>query len=287
MKHLLPIQSRPGSAALIFLCTLQLMTHTTVAQQQRNIQLNDIPDNINVIGNQSLNVRNILVAAPTGPNGTGVVRGININVPVMDNGLSSNAGGPNVQAYTSSVIPKQAVINQVANKPKTSRPAVSQAVKPKPKSVVSASPATQRPKPKGHVNTAAPKKRISRPATPVMVVPALAAPVVAAQVQAPVSNPIPTVANPPLAVQQAINTDNALVQTNIMVNVQASVINTASAPAVRSVAASGSSSSSGKSHRSGRKKHGSFYYQTNKKLLKLFAKTKNRKFDPAKCFVWK
>jgi hypothetical protein len=270
---------------LIFLCALQLMTRTAGAQQQRNIQLNDIPDNVNVIGNQSLNVRNIHVAAPTGPNGTGVVRGININVPVMDNGLSSNAGGPNVQAYTSSVIPKQVVINQVTNKPKTGRPAVSQAVKPKPKSVVSASPATQRPKPK--VNTAAPKRRISRPATPVTVVPALAAPVVAAQVQAPVTNPIPTVANPPLAVQQAINTDNALMQTNITVNVQASVINTASAPVVRNVAASGSSSSSGKSHRSGRKKHGSFYYQTNKKLLKLFAKTKNRKFDPAKCFVWK
>jgi hypothetical protein len=102
-----------------------------------------------------------------------------------------------------------------------------------------------------------------------------------------VSNPVLGTGNQFAVAEQVMNNDRNVVQSNVMSHVSAPVIATVNAPAFRSGSASGGSASSGKSHRSGRKKQGRFYYNTNKKMMKLFAKTKNRKFDPAKCFVWK
>lgn len=117
--------------------------------------------------------------------------------------------------------------------------------------------------------------------------PAIAAPVLAEQVQASVSNPLVVAANRFAVVEQVMNNDNNLVSSQVLSNVSAPALSIANAPAVRSNAVSGSSASSARSHRSGRKKHGSVYYSTSKKMKKLFARTKSQKFDPAKCFVWK
>jgi hypothetical protein len=192
-----------------------------------------------------------------------------------------------MRGYTSSLISNQVLSNQLKNKPKTTRPALVQTAKPK--RTVTSAPTVQRPKTKPQASTAAPVRRITRPVAPVVAAPVIATPAVAEQVQAqlPVSNPVIGTGNQFAVVEQVMNTDNNMMQSQVMSNVSAPVINTVSTSAVRSSAASGSSASSGKSHRFGRKKYGSFYYNTNKKLMKLFAKTKNRKFDPAKCFVWK
>lgn len=265
---------------------LQLMAQTAGAQEQQMINVNEanFRNNANVTGNQSLNVRNITTSIPTGPNGIGANQFININV--IDNGMGPNVGGPNVRGYTSSLIPKQTLTSESTNKPKTTRPVVVQKAKPKPKPVVTTS-SVQRPKPKPKTTIAAPKRPVTRPA-PVVAAPAAAVPVAMPQVQTQMvlSSPPVQISNPPLIVEQVMNNE-AIVQTNNVSAVQTAVIGTANAPAVRSSAASGGSGSSGKSHRSGRKKHGSFYYNTNKKMMKLFAKTKSKKFDPAKCFVWK
>lgn len=286
MKHLLPNQTYTGSTVLILLCMLQLTAYRAGAQQEQMLNnVNDVYNNVNVTGNQSLNNRNVNTSLPTGPNGSGFVRGITINVPVIDNGPGPNTGGPNVKGYTSSLISNQVLSNQLNNKPKTTRPAAVQTAKPK--RTVTAASAVQKPKPKPQASTGAPVRRVIRPVAPVVAAPVIATPAVAEQVQAPASNPVIGTGNQFAVVEQVMNNDNNIVQSHVMSNVSAPVINTVSAPAVSSSAASGSSASSGKSHRFGRKKHGSFYYNTNKKLMKLFAKTKNRKFDPAKCFVWK
>lgn len=285
MKHLLPYQSHYGFTALVLLCMLQLTAYRADAQEQTlNINVNNTYNNINVTGNQSLNNRNVISSVPTGPNGPGGVRAMTINMTVIDNGTGSNTGGgPNVRGYTSSLISNQRLSNQSVNKPKTTRPASVQAAKPK--RVVAATPTIQRPKP--NTTTAAPRRRVTRPAAPVVVAPVVAAPL-PVQVQAPVSNPVIGTGNESPVVEQMMNDDNNVAQSNVMSNnVSAPVISTVSAPAMRSSAVSSGSGSSGKSHRSGRKKHGSFYYTANKKMIKLFAKTKGRKFDPAKCFVWK
>ena len=278
MKQLLPCQAHNGFKALILLCLLQHTAHRANAQEQvLNTNVNDVYNNVNVSRNQSLNNRNVNAPIPTGPNGSGFVPDINVNVPVIDNGLALNTGGPNVRGYTSSLIVQQNVVSQAANKPKTTRPAAVKTVKPKGAVVA------QRPKPKPKATVAAPKRTVARPAAPVVAAPAVTEPL-----QVAVSNPAIGTGNQLAVVDQMMNTDhNTMVQSNVLSDVQAPVINTGSAPAVRSSTAPSGSGSSGKSHRSGRKKHGSFYYNTNKKMMKLFAKTKNRTFDPAKCFVWK
>ncbi len=288
MKQLLPSQTHKGFKALILLSMLQLTAYRAGAQEQMlNINVNGVYNNVSVSGNQQSNNRNVNTSVPTGPNGTGSVPAINMNAIVIDNGTGPNTGGPNMRGYTSSPVSNQTLSNQLSNKPKTNRPVAVQAVKPK--RVVAASPTVQRPKPKPKTTVAAPRRTVARPAAPVVAAPAIATPAVPEQLQAqlPVSNPVIGTGNQFAVVEQVMNNDHNIAQSHVMSNVSSPVISTLSAPAVRSSAASGSSASSGKSQRFGRKKHGSFYYNTNKKLMKLFAKTKNRKFDPAKCFVWK
>jgi hypothetical protein len=279
MKQLLLTKSRKGFTPLVLLGML-LTFQITRAQEQ----------NINV------NTRNINMVIPTqGPNGIGSLSLNNINI--MDNGTGVNIGGPNVRGYVPSVIPKQALINQVANKHKTTKPVLVQTARPKP--VVASSSTVQRPKPKpkATTTTTAPRRRVARPATPVMAAPVVAAPA-PPQVQAPVSNPVIGTGNEPVVVQQEMNDDHVVEQlnalpnvmsnsiSNVRANVSAPAISTASSSAVRRSASSGGSGSSGKSHKSGRKKHGSLAYNANKKLKKLFAQNRKGKFDPAKCFVW-
>lgn len=289
MKHLLPNQTHTGFTALLLLWMLQLTAYRAGAQQEQtfNINVNGVYNNVSVRGNQQSNNRNINTSVPTGPNGTGSVPVINMNAMVIDNGTGRNTGGPNVRGYTSSLVSNQTLSNQLSNKPKTNRPVAVQAATPK--RAVAAVPTVQRPKPKPKATTIAPRRTIARPVAPVVAAPAIASPVVVEQVQTPVpvSNPVIGTGNQLAVVEQVMNHDHNIVQSNVMSNVSAPVISTVSTSAVRSSAASGSSASSGKSHRFGRKKHGSFYYTTNKRIMKLFAKSKNRKFDPAKCFVWK
>lgn len=254
-----------------------------VQQENININVGNVYNNVNVTGNRAVNVRNINTVVSTGPNGLGNTQTISVNI--IDNGTGFNSGGPNVRGYTSSLITNQNPGNQLANKPKPKRPAAAQAAKPN--NTVAATSAVQRPKPKP--GNATPRRTVVRSSAPVVAAPAIAAPVVVEQMQAqsPVSNPLMANGNQLAVVAQVMNDDvNVQTMTNVQA-VSAPAINLVNAPAVRSSAASGGSGSSGKSHRSGRKKHGSFYYNTNKKMMKLFAKNKNRKFDPAKCFVWK
>lgn len=253
--------------------------------QQEIINVSNVYNNVNVTGNRAINVRNINTVVSTGPNGLGNTQTISVNI--IDNGTGFNVGGPNVRGYTSSLITNQSESNQLSNKPKTTRPVAVQAAKPK--NTLGAASAVQRPKPKPKTTSAAPRRTVVRPFRPAVAAPIIAAPVIVEQVQtqAPVSNPVLGTGNQFAVAEQVMNNDRNVVQSNVMSNVSAPVIATVNAPAFRSSSASGGSASSGKSHRSGRKKHGSFYYNTNKKMMKLFAKTKNRKFDPAKCFVWK
>lgn len=258
---------------MILLCVLQFITYRADSQEQTlNINVNNTYHNINVAGNQSLN-RNAFF--PTGPNGPGGTRGMAINVVVLDKGTGLNiGGGPNVRGYTPSV---QRLSNQSANKPKTARPSVQQVAKPKRQ--VAATPAVQGPKPE--TTATSPRQKGTRRAAPAVAVPA------PAPVQVAVSSPVINTANEPLVVQQVMNDDHNTMPENVISDqVSVPATSAGSAPAVRSSAASSGSGSSGR-HRFGRKKHGSFYYSTNKKVRKLFAKTKGRKFDPAKCFVWK
>ncbi len=282
MKQLRTGQGHNGFTVLLWM--LQFIAYNAAAQQEQtlNINVNDVYNNVNVINNQSLNNRNVNPTFPTGPNGRGSGRMINVNTLLIDNG-SPNTGGPNVRGYTSSLISNQTLSNQLPHKPKTRRPVAVQ--KATPKRVVSAS-GTQRPKPKPKATTTVAKRTVARPVAPVVAAAVIATPVATGPVPEPVSNPFSNNGNESVVVAQAMNSDD-IVQPQVIGNVPAPAVSTVSAPAVRSSAASGGSGSSGKSHRFGRKKHGSFYYHTNKKLMKLFAKTKNRKFDPAKCFVWK
>lgn len=279
MKQLLPIQLRSAFTPLILSGMLLTSSIARAQAQQETINVSNVYNNVNVTGNRAINVRNINTVVSTGPNGLGNTQTLNVNV--IDNGTGLNIGGPNGRGYTSSLITTQSQSKQVVNKPKPTRPASVQAAKPK--NTVAATSAVQRPKPKPA--GAAPRRTVARPAAAVVVAP-VAAPV-PVQVQIPVSNPVVSTGNELVVVEQIMNDENNMVQSNVMSNVSAPAISTVSAPAVRSSAASSGSGSSGKSHRSGRKKHGSFYYNTNKKMMKLFAKGKNRKFDPAKCFVWK
>jgi hypothetical protein len=298
MKQLLPTQNRKGPTPLILLGLL--LTFQTGKAQEQNINVNNFNSNVNVnvrINPSPNNTRNINVVIPTqGPNGIGPSPSFN-QINVIDNGTEENIGGPNVRGYVPAVIPKQTLTTQVANKPKTTKPKVVQTARPKP--VVASSTAVQRPKPKPKVTTTsiAPRRTVARPAVPVTAVPVVAPPA-APQVQAPVSNPVIGTGNEQVVVQQEMNDDDVIAQpdampnvmsnslSNVRANVPAPAGSAVSSSAVRRSAASGGSGSSGKSHRSGRKKHGSFSYNANKKLQKLFAQNRKGKFDPAKCFVW-
>ena len=286
MKQLLSTQGRKGFTPLILLGLL--LTFQTGKAQEQNINVNNFNSNVNVnvrINPSPNNTRNINVVIPTqGPNGIGPSPSFN---NIIDNGTEVNIGGPNVRGYVQAVIPKQTLTSQVANKPKTTRPKVVQTARPKP--VVASSTAVQRPKPKPKVTTTsiAPRRVVKRPAVPVTVAPVVAAPA-APQVQAPVSNPVIGTGNESVVVQQEMNDDDVIAQPDAMPNVMSNSLSNvrANVSAPASSAASGGSGSSGKSHRSGRKKHGSFSYNANKKLQKLFAQNRKGKFDPAKCFVW-
>lgn len=295
MKQLLPTQTRKGFTPLMLLGMLLTFQTGRAQEQQQNINVNNFNSNanvnVNVRGNQFLNNnRNINTVLPTGPNGTGPSPQFN-NINIIDNGTGGITGGPNVRGYAPAIIPKQTVARQVANKPKTTKPAVVQTARPKP--VVASSTTVQRPKPKPKATTAAPRRTVAKPVTPVVAAPVVAAPV-APQVQAPVIG----TGNESVVVQQEMNDDNGIVQqdvmsnvmsnsiSNVRANVSAPAASAVSSSAVRRSSSSGSSASSGKSHKSGRKKHGSFSYNANKKLKKLFAQNRKGKFDPAKCFVW-
>lgn len=260
MKQLLPA-----------LCALQLFAYTVAAQEQ-NMNVNAILNN-----EQFRNVRNINVSVPTGPNGpNGNVYEVNINV--SGNRLRPNVGGPNVQGFTSSVIPKQTTNRQVVNRPKTT----AADNKPKPSPAV-ASAATRRPQSRPN-SVAAPqtRRRTVRPAVQAVATPVITAPAVQVQEAAPVAVNIPVVqADNNIPVQQVMNND-MVVQTAVT----APAVNAFSMPAMRRTVSSGGSGSSLGVRRSKSKKHGSFGYQANKKLKKLFAHNRKGKFDPAKCFVW-
>lgn len=271
MKQLLPNHSRRGFMPLMLLGAMLISCTAEAQDQEQNINVNNFHLNANVTGNQSFNTRNVNTSIPSGPNGSGSLRAININV--IDNGTGLNFGGPNVRGYTSSVVPKQTGSRQT-NKAKTSGPVAVQPARPKP---AGAAPAVRRSKPA--TATTAPVRRATRPAGS-----SAAAPVIMAQTQALPADNLPVqVSNPPVAVEQVLNND-AVAPTSNVAPASAPIL---SLPTVRSSAASAGSGSSGRSHRSISKKHRSFSYKANKRMAKLFAKSKNRKFDPAKCFVWK
>lgn len=263
MKQLLPA-----------MCALQLFACTGVAQEQ-NVSVNAILNN-----EQFRNVRNMNVSVPTGPNGpNGNVYEVNINV--SGNRLRPDVGGPNVQGFTSSVIPKQSINRQVVNRPKPT--VANNKAKPKPSPGV-ASAVTRRPQPRPN-SVAVPqtRRRAVRPASQAVTTPVIAAPAVQIQEPQPVIINVPVIQadnNMPV-MQQTMNNDMA-----VQTAVAAPAVNAISAPAMRRTVSSAGSGSSAGTHRSKSKRHGSFSYQAAKKLKKLFAHNRKGKFDPAKCFVW-
>ena len=238
--------------------------------------------NVNTILNsgQFRNVSNINVSVPTGPNGpNGNVYEVNINV--SDNRLRPNVGGPNVQGFTSSVIPKQSTNRQVVNRPKPT--VANNKAKPKPSPGV-ASAATRRPQPRPNtVSAPQTRRRTVRPASQAVTTPVIAAPAVQIQEPQPVIINVPVIQaenNIPV-MQQTMSNDMA-----VQAAVTAPAVNAVGTPAMRRTVSSAGSGSSAGTRRSKSKRHGSFSYQAAKKLKKLFAHNRKGKFDPAKCFVW-
>lgn len=275
--HLNPTLLRNLKSCVFFLA-LQVAA-APLAAQESNVLINN---NINVPRNPINPKRHLGI--PSGPNGpNGVSQGIQamINVSVIDNGTLFEQ---NVQANPAPVLQTQQPVAQAVRAPKP----VASAALPKRKPV--AKPATLKPAQPKPKTPAAPRRVVPKPkprvkpATPVRT-PAVVAttpkPVVVPVAQAPVSSP-PAVQQQVIVAPVNLPVANAVVQTAVV----APAVTMPAAPSVKSSAMS-SGSASRASKRQSKRRHGSLSYQAHKKFQKLFAQHGSRKFDPAKCFVWK
>jgi len=252
------------------------LPYSSIAQNRGNVAVNgnvlvNDNNNTNMSGNQLLNVSNINYTS----NLQVPVQAQSFNVPVINNTYGgSYGGGPNTRGYSAPVMRQQST-----NKPKPVKPLANrtQAVMPKPNTNLAYAP---KPKP-GASNPV-----ISRGTTPSPVT----TQTVTNTVNAPVAEQINTINNPVIAANLI---ENVPVQSNEQVQTASTVsapvkttFRTGSSRISKGSAGSGASKSAAHK-KSKHKKHGSFFYVTNKKFTKFFAKNRKGNFDPAKCFVWK
>lgn len=273
------------------ICLMQLGFATTGSAQSN---LNILEDN-NVINNTHPLHSNININVPTGPNGLGNInitpvipaRVINVVPPVISNPPPK----PQVTVTTRPVVTQAAVQRKSTTVARSTKPkAVVSNYKPKPV-VPKTSSVARRPvpviKPASQVTASATKPKPVVQRKPAVVTPTQTEnkPVVAA-IQAVV---IPEEKNDNA---EATPLQNTTPINNVITKVPLQE-KTTTAPVVKTLERSVSISSGGSGlskksvHKSKHKSMKHLRYATNKKIMKLFAKTRKHKIDPARCFVWK
>ena len=298
------------SAISKYVLAATLMMHlgfayTAASQNEINV-MDDPHPNIGNLINNNININvmprnpNIGGHPPTGPNGSGGIK-TPVIIPVPINNPSPALVAANPQAIQTA--------KPVINTPKKTTPVVRT---PKPQPKPTSRVAAYKPKPMVPKNTAqviATKKTapVRKPVKPVLATITRPKPVTPKKttkkqkpvvVQAPVAIQKPPIIEAPMIQQNeeyaSVSSPQVIIAspTNIQIPNAPLLVKTAVLPAVMiNERSTGKIESSGVSKRvSYKSKHKSMKqlrYATNKKINKLFAKTRKNKIDPARCFVWK